>query len=135
MKLFNKKKKNQEAGEKEITKEVASEEIKETALPSAPALPKGGDARSYQAVLSPHITEKGTILAEQNKYLFRVANDANKIEIKKAVESLYKVKVDNVHVLYAPSKFRQVGRFKGNKSGFKKAVVTLKEGNKIDLAA
>jgi large subunit ribosomal protein L23 len=86
-------------------------------------------------VLSPHITEKGTIMSNQNKYVFRVAEGANKVEIKKAITSLYKVDVAKVRVSYARSKIRQVGRREGHKPGFKKAIVTLKERSKIDLAA
>jgi large subunit ribosomal protein L23 len=98
------------------------------------ALPKGGDAHSYGVVLSPYVTEKGTMVAVQNKYVFKVAKNANKTEIAKAVESLYKVGVAGVHIAYAPSKHRRVGRYEGRKPGFKKAIVTLREGDKIDIA-
>lgn len=130
MALF--KHKTKEAEEPEVKDEKFVEE--QAALPSSPSLPKGGDPWSYKVILSPHITEKGTIVVEQNKYLFKVAGVANKIEIKKAVENLYKVKVRDVSVLYAPSKFRQIGRITGRRPGFKKALVTLKEGSKIDIA-
>lgn len=123
----NKEKENKKLEEKEIDESVA--------LPSAPSLPKGGDAHSYQVVLSPHITEKGTVMGEQNKYIFKVAEGANKVEIKKAIGSLYKVDVAKVRILYAKAKFRQVGRHEGNKPGFKKAIVTLKRGSKIDTAS
>lgn len=131
MKMFNKKTK--EKDEPEVKDEKPIEE--RTSLPSAPALPKGGDADSYQVVLAPHIAEKGTILGEMNKYIFKVNENANKTEIKKAISNLYKVEVAKVSVLHMPSKYRQVGRHKGWKTGFKKAIVTLKEGSKIDIAA
>ena len=131
MKLFNKKTKEKEEPEKQGERPVEEQ----AALPSAPSLPKGGDAQSYQVVLSPHVTEKGTLLAEKNKYIFKVAPGVHKIEIKKAVASLYKVEVEDVNLLYAPSKLRQVGRITGHKPGFKKAIVTLKEGSKIDIAS
>ena len=129
MALFKRKK--EERTEKEELKQIDKEP---TQLPAAPSLPKGGDARSYQVILSPHITEKGTVLGQYNKYVFKIDQGANKIEVKKAVESLYKVEVARVHMAYAQSKSRQVGKYKGHKPGFKKAVVTLKEGSKIDLA-
>ena len=131
MKLFNKKTK-----EKDEPKKIEEKPVDEQAVsPAASALPKGGDASSYRVVLSPHITEKGTIAGEQNKYVFRVAESANKLEIKKAVRGLYKVDVAKVRVLYVRPKTRQVGRREGHKPGFKKAIVTLKEGSKIDLAS
>lgn len=124
---------------KDLAAKVAAkdrvEEKVETEIPAGAALPKGGDAHSYEIVLSPHITEKGTLLGEHNKYVFKVPAAANKLDIKKAVENLYKVEVAKVRTSYLPSKYRRVGRFEGSKSGFKKTTVTLKEGSKIDLAA
>ena len=131
MKFFNKKTKEQEKPETKEEKPVDEQAV----LPAAPSLPKGGDASSYRVVLSPHITEKGTIVSEQNKYVFRVAESANKVEIKKAIKGLYKVDVAKVRVLYVRPKIRQAGKRKGQKPGFKKAIVTLKEGSKIDLAS
>lgn len=128
MALFKRKKEEQKA-----------EEIKESPVQSeavsGPSLPKGGDAHSYQVVVSPHITEKGTIISGYNQYIFRIADGANKIEVKRAIANLYKVEVAKVHILYAQSKSRRVGKTEGRKSGFKKAIVTLKEGSKIDLAS
>lgn len=141
MALFGKKKKEYKPKDKIPTVKKAADEKIEEVLPaspaggpSAPSLPKGGDAHSYQVILSPHITEKGTNMEAQNKYIFRIAKGANKSEIKKALESLYKVQVAKVRVIYSPSKMRQVGRYKGSRPGFKKAIVTLKEGSKIDVA-
>lgn len=117
--------------EKPKPEEAAREEV--TTAPAA-KLPKGEDAESYRMILKPHITEKGTVLEEQGKYLFKVARSANKAEVKGAIEKLYKVKVEKVHVLKMPSKFRQVGKYEGRKPGFKKAIVTLKEGERIEMA-
>lgn len=133
MALFSKKKtkKDEPVQEEKTEKNPAEVNPGEGGV----ALPKGGDAHSYRVILSPHITEKGTLMSEQNKYIFKIADDANKTEVKKAVESLYKVKVAKTHIAYAKSKFRQVGRYQGRKAGFKKAIVTLKEGSKIDVVA
>jgi len=133
MGLFSRKKKEKEE-EKPKPRETVKEEIAPPAGGPAVKLPKGEDAESYRIILGPHITEKGTALEELGKYLFRVARDSNKLEIKKAIEKLYKVKVDKVHILKMPSKFRQVGKYEGRRPGFKKAVVTLKEGERIEMA-
>ena len=78
-------------------------------------------------------TEKGTVLAEkERKYLFRVADDATKIDVKRAVEEIYKVKVGSVNTTQVPGKLKRV-RFKtGYTTGWKKAIVTLQEGQKIE---
>lgn len=78
-------------------------------------------------------TEKGAVLMQQNKYLFWVAKDSNKIEIKKAVEDIYKVKADSVNTIMMRGKMKRVRYVVGKTSDWKKAVVTLKEGNKIDV--
>ena len=79
-------------------------------------------------------TEKGTIQQEQRKYFFAVAKSANKIEIKQAVEKIYKVKVQNVNTQVMPGKLKRVRRDIGMTTEWKKAVVTLKDGHKIELA-
>lgn len=81
------------------------------------------------------VTEKGTRLGESdNQYFFNVAPDANKIEIKKAVEEMFKVKVEEVNTMSRQGKLKRDRRGKyGRKASFKRAVVTLKEGDKIEL--
>ncbi len=79
-------------------------------------------------------TEKGAVLAVENKYLFSVLKDANKIEIKKAVEDIYKVKVQDVNTQVMNGKIKRVRQQAGKTPDWKKAVVTLKDGHKIDLA-
>ena len=138
MGLFSRKKKEEEKPKPEETASLAESRRaeEEVATPAAPAvkLPKGEDAHSYQIILRPLITEKGGLLERYGQYLFKVAKDANKIEIKRAVEKLYKVRVDKVNVASVPSKFRRVGEHEGRKPGFKKAIVTLKKGDKIEIA-
>jgi large subunit ribosomal protein L23 len=140
MSIFSRRKKDttetqkkEEAQKVRTAKEAVKDEVEEK-LPGSPVLPKGEDAESYRVILKPHITEKGTILEGQGKYLFRVARTAAKPEIKKAIEKLYKVRVRKVHIQRMPSKFRQVGKYEGRKPGFKKAVITLKEGERIEIA-
>jgi large subunit ribosomal protein L23 len=80
------------------------------------------------------VTEKGTKLREgQNGYLFEVARDANKIQIKQAVESIFSVKVDTVRTLRVHGKPKRLGRYAGHRHDWKKAVVTLKKGQTIEL--
>lgn len=89
---------------------------------------------SHQIIRRPLVTEKGTDLKDHaNQYLFEVARDANKIEIKRAVESLFRVKVLSVRTLSVKGKKKRVGRFVGRTPGWKKAVATLKEGESIEL--
>jgi large subunit ribosomal protein L23 len=91
--------------------------------------------RHYDIVLAPHITEKTTLLAETNSVVFRVAPDASKPEIKAAVEALFNVKVTGVNTIVAKGKSK---RWKGKpyqRSDSKKAIVTLAEGNSIDITS
>ncbi|MEI6514450.1 MAG: 50S ribosomal protein L23 [bacterium] len=86
------------------------------------------------AVRGLHITEKGTLLAGQNKYLFKVDPTANKLEIKKAIEEFFKVKVVKVNTMnYDGKKRRQRTAHFGKTPDWKRAVVTLKDGDKIDF--
>ena len=85
-------------------------------------------------IQAPLISEKGSLLAETtNQVLFKVRPDANKIEVKKAVEALFKVKVEKVRLARYLGKMRRIGRNMGRRSQWKKAYVTLKEGDKIDF--
>jgi large subunit ribosomal protein L23 len=81
----------------------------------------------------PHITEKATDLTNYNQYIFRVYKNANKIQVKKAVEEIYNVDVVNVRIINTKEKKIRLGRFEGTKPGFKKAIVKLKEGQKIEI--
>lgn len=88
---------------------------------------------SYQAILSPVITEKSTKLSEHNQVVFRVRHDATKPQIKKAVEELFKVKVKGVNTLVTKGKKKMFRNRMGQRSDVKKAVVTLAEGSTIDV--
>ncbi len=91
--------------------------------------------RSLRHVInSPLITEKGTLVNEQgNQVLFRVRPEANKVEIRRAVESFFKVKVDKVRTINYLGKTKRVGRSAGRRPSWKKAYVTLAEGQRIDF--
>ena len=85
------------------------------------------------AIRSPIITEKATILSEQNKTVFKVHNKANKKNIKKNIEKLFKVSVVKVNIINQKTKVKMKQGKKSFKSGYKKAIVTLKKGQSIDL--
>ncbi|NEQ22854.1 MAG: 50S ribosomal protein L23 [Microcoleus sp. SIO2G3] len=84
-------------------------------------------------VLRPIVTEKATLLLEQNKYVFEVILKATKPEIQAAIESLFDVKVTSVNTIRPPRKKRRVGKFVGYKPQYKRAIVTLREGDSITL--
>jgi large subunit ribosomal protein L23 len=90
------------------------------------------DPRSI--ILKPLVTEKGSRLREAgNKYLFQVAKDANRIEIGQAVKQIFNVKVKDVKTIVVHGKVKRMGMFSGKRPDWKKAVVTLEEGQSIDL--
>ncbi len=87
----------------------------------------------YSAIISPLRTEKGTKLLSFNKYLFYVNKKANKIEIREAIEEIYKVKVERVNTITVRGKKKRVRFVEGKTPDWKKAIVTLKQGEKIDI--
>ncbi|HEX4183733.1 MAG TPA: 50S ribosomal protein L23 [Caulobacteraceae bacterium] len=91
-------------------------------------------ARHYDTIVAPIITEKATLLTEQNKVVFRVAEDATKDEIAAAVEELFKVKVVKVNTLITKGKTKRFRGILGRRSDVKKAIVTLQEGQTIDIS-
>jgi large subunit ribosomal protein L23 len=91
---------------------------------------------AFSTILRPVVSEKSTVLGEQGKYVFEVAPDANKIQIKQAVEQAFagkKVQVAAVNILHVVGKTRRRGRSIGHTRAWKKAVVTLKPGQRLDL--
>ena len=85
-------------------------------------------------IKKPVITEKSTANAQFNKYIFEVRNDANKINIKKTIEEIYKVKVQKLNSLNVKSKPKVFKGQRGTRSELKRVIVTLKEGNTIDMS-
>ncbi len=99
----------------------------------AKAPKKAIDNRHYDVIVAPHITEKSTMMSEHNAVVFKVSNDASKPEIKAAVEALFNVTVLGVNTLVQKGKTK---RWKGtpySRSDMKKAIVTLKDGDSIDV--
>ncbi len=91
--------------------------------------------RDYEIIREPVITEKSTLGSEHGQVTFRVANDATKPEIKRAVEALFKVKVKNVNTLITKGKTKRFRGVLGKRNDIKKAIITLEEGHTIDTDA
>lgn len=89
--------------------------------------------RNFDVILSPHITEKATLLSEQNKVVFKVALDASKDEVASAVEALFNVQVTKVNTIVTKGKTKRFKGIKGRRIDVKKAIVTLAEGQSIDV--
>lgn len=86
-----------------------------------------------EIIIKPVVTEKSVDLMQENKYCFKAAKDANKIEIKNAIEEIFKVTVVNVNTVNVHGKMKRMGRTQGMTASWKKAVVTLREGDSIEV--
>lgn len=92
------------------------------------------DEQLYQVLLAPHVSEKGTDLADKHRqFVFRVLPDASKPEIKQAVETAFKVEVESIQILNVRGKIKRSGRTPGKRKNWKKAYVQLKPGHDIDF--
>jgi large subunit ribosomal protein L23 len=96
-------------------------------------LPKVIFGRTYKTLKTPHVSEKVGDLAENNQYVFRVFPATNKIEIKRAVEESYGVKVVSIRIVNVPEKKRRLGKIQGKKPGYKKAIIKIAKGQKIEV--
>lgn len=114
--------------EKEESVEVKPQPIKETKEERKLVI-----GETYRVLKTPHITEKATDLTEKNQYVFKVYPETNKIEIKKVIENLYGVDVVSVKIINIPRRQRRLGRVLGWRKGYKKAIVRVKEGQKIEV--
>ncbi len=102
--------------------------------------PKGAEPAfaglaSHSVIVRPVVTEKATILASQGRYAFHITGNATKTEVRRAVEQLFKVHVTDVKIIALPAKTRRRGNIVGSVAGSRKAVVTLKDGERIDLSS
>ena len=91
-------------------------------------------ANPRDILIRPIITEKTSQMMQENKYTFQVPLDANKVEIRQAVEAIFKVKVLNVNTIRVLGKTKRMGKYVGKRSDYKKAIVKLAEGNTIPLS-
>jgi large subunit ribosomal protein L23 len=127
MAIFGKK----EDDKKEKTEEKTSEVKAEKKEKKTKEIEIGKITKDI--ILEPWVTEKSHAQMAENKYIFRVRNEADKNSVKKAVGAMYNVNVVGVNMISIPAKKRNYGRHQGTKSGFKKAIVKLKDGDKIEL--
>jgi len=134
--LFKRKKKKEVKETKKEEKEVEKkpESVKKEPVKPVKKIKPGLKGFAYGILKSPHVTEKATDLAKENKYVFKVYQKANKTEIKKAVASLYNVDVLSVKIIKVPPKKRVFKGIKGERSGYKKAIVEVSKGQKIEIA-
>jgi len=129
---FFKKKKTEE--KKEVEKKIAKQGSEKAKIEiSKPKKERKGEMNSYRILKSLHVTEKATDLSKNNKYVFEVFSRSNKTEIKKAIGETFNVDVIKVNIIKTPAKKRRQGRTLGWKKGYKKAIVSIKKGQKIDI--
>jgi len=129
MAILNFLKKRTEKKKPAGPKKKVQEEIKPEIPQPKVKIPGAG----YLILKSPQITEKATDLVKKNQYVFKVHSGANKPEIKKAIENLYGVEVVSVKVIKVPKRQRRLGRITGWRKGYKKAIIKIKEGQKIEI--
>lgn len=129
--FFKKKKKP----EKKIEKKKVEKKIekKVETRPVIKKLRKKASGIAYRVLSSAHVTEKATGLEAEDKYVFKVLPKANKTEIKKAIENLYGVEVINVRIINIPRKQIRLGKQKGWRKGYKKAIIRIKKGQRIEV--
>lgn len=110
---------------------IFSQKTEDTSVKNQSSKPASLNVEKYADVLiKPQLSEKAVKLNGLNKYVFKVKTSANKLEVRKAIEKFYGVKVANINMIKNEGKVRRYGRFTGKMSDFKKAIVTLKEGSK-----
>ncbi len=134
---FFKKKKIESSPAVSGTTEDKEKKVKPKEKPAEVKTPKikkevkfGG---AFRVLKTPHVTEKATNLTASNQYVFKIYPRANKADVKKAIEKVFGVDVTEVRVINIPEKKRRLGKIKGFKGGYKKAIVKIKEGQKIEV--
>jgi len=135
--VFGFKKKTTDSAKPEVKKEkkVAVKEVKKEKIQKEEIkkIFKKNPELTSRILIKPLITEKATNLGVENKYIFEISSKANKIEVKKAIQSLYGVEPIKVNIINMGGKEVRYGKTQGQTKNTKKAIVTLKEGDKIDI--
>ena len=128
------KEKKEKPKKQEVVKGEKKEEPKKPSAAERPRIKtRKKPVETYNVLKTPHITEKATDLTKENKYIFKVFPRTNKKEIKRAIEGLYNVDVVSVRIINIPPKRRRLGRTLGWRKGYKKAIIKIKEGQKIEV--
>lgn len=131
-----KKKKEEKPEKKEKPKAKPAAPVKKEAkkpVVAVPSRPKKITETGSRVLKAPQVTEKANDLVQKNQYVFKIFPDANKIEVKKAVQDAYGVDVESVRIINVPRKKRRLGKTQGWQEGYKKAIVRVKEGQKIEI--
>lgn len=134
--IFKKKKRGEEKTELKKPTEKKSEKkkvVKKKIKKRVVSKKRKTSGNSLRILNSAHVTEKATELVKERCYVFNVSPEANKTEIKRAVEDVYGVNVEAVRTIKVPGRKRRLGRHEGWKSGYKKAIVKLHEGQEIEI--
>jgi len=130
MAIFNFLKKSH-SKEKKSTPKAVKSVVEKKIEPKMP--PRKKEGMAFKLLKEPHISEKATNLSEDGKYVFRIYKNANKSEIKKAISHFYGVIVRDINIINTKTKIKLLRGKKGKKSGYKKAIVTLEKGHKIEI--
>jgi len=131
--IFKKKKKTEKEEKKIQEKKTDKKPLEEKPAEKPEKAKRRYSKTACRVLTEPHVSEKSTDLTKKNWYAFRVYQSANKKETKKAVEELYGVDVVSVAMINIPRKKRKLGRIEGWRKGYKKALVRLKSGQKIEV--
>lgn len=124
-----------ESVEKKSSRSKKDVDVSSTTPQKVEQIPEvsGSTGDAHRILLRPLITEKNTLHQTQNQYVFEVSIGANKIEVQKAVEAAFKVKVEKVRIVRMRGKVKQFGRMKGVRKFWKKAIVSVEKGGQITL--
>jgi len=135
--IFKKKKPKEEKIEekkREKKKEIKEVKAEKPVASETPKIKKEVKiSEAYRILKTPHVTEKATDLVGKNQYVFKIWPRANKTEVRKTIEDLFDVDVLGVRIINVPKKKRRLGRIEGFRKGYKKAIVRIKEGQKIEV--
>jgi large subunit ribosomal protein L23 len=134
MKLFDRFKKKPKSEKEKEKKEIKKESVKLVKEEEKkPTKIKSRYPEAYRVLIKPIVSEKATDLGMYNQYVFEVAKKANKIEIKKAIEAIYGVRPTKVNIIKVKGKRVRFGRVEGRTKAWKKAIVTLRQGERIEV--
>lgn len=117
----------------ETTEKKEKKQIKKVAKEGDVAINVENSKIARKVLIEPWVTEKSHAGITDNKYTFRIAGNATKAQVKAGIEGIYKVKIEKINVVNLKPKWRSYGRHGGRKSAVRKATVTLKKGDKIEL--
>ncbi|MFA4890362.1 MAG: 50S ribosomal protein L23 [Candidatus Paceibacterota bacterium] len=131
---FARKHKVRQLAEDEAKKKEKTEDDSKEKKVDKKAAKKAVDLSSSKVLIKPHVTEKATYLNEANVHVFKIASNANKIMVRQAVKKIYGVLPERINIINIPDKKKFVRGKRGAKAGYKKALVYLKKGDKIETA-